>query len=131
MRVVLDTNVIVSAFLSPAGKPAAILRMALLHDFDICINTAILTEYEQVLCRPKFAEKISPTTIQRFIDIVYLLGVKIDCAPSLIDLPDEDDKKFYDTAKVAGAILVTGNKKHYPDETFIKDPAEFLSSMPK
>ena len=129
MRVVLDTNVVVSAFLSPQGKPAAILRMALSHGLDMCVNTAILAEYEQVLCRPKFTGRISPTLIQRFFEIVYTLGTKVDCAPSHISLPDEDDRKFYDTAKAAGAILVTGNKKHYPDEAFVKDPSEFLSSL--
>jgi len=42
---------------------------------------------------------------------------------------DEDDRIFYDTAKSANAVLVTGNKKHYPDESFIMTPAEFLEHI--
>ena len=39
---------------------------------------------------------------------------------------DEDDRIFYDTAKTAKAYLITGNKKHYPQENFIFTPADFL-----
>jgi hypothetical protein len=46
---------------------------------------------------------------------------------SQVNLPDEADRKLYDVAEAAGAILVTGNKKHYPDEPFTKDPAEFMA----
>ena len=127
MKVVLDTNVIVSAFLSPEGKPAAILKMVLHDDLKICINTAILVEYEQVLSRVKFSERISLASIQRFFEILYEIGTKVDFVPGINDLPDEADRKFYDTAITANAILVTGNKKHYPVESFVQDPAEFLS----
>jgi hypothetical protein len=41
-------------------------------------------------------------------------------------MPDETDRKFYDTAKAAGAMLITGNTKHYPDEPFILTPAAFI-----
>jgi putative PIN family toxin of toxin-antitoxin system len=129
MRVALDTNVVVSAFLSPTGKPAAILRMVLQNDLEICFDTAILTEYEQVLCRSKFAGKISRPAIQRFFEIIYNLGVMINSTPSRASVPDESDRKFYDVAKAAGAVLITGNRKHYPDEPFITDPAAFLNSV--
>ena len=127
MRVVLDTNVIVSAFLSPHGKPAAILKEILHGDFEISINTAILVEYEQVLSRVKFSERISLSSIRRFFEILYEIGSKVDCMPSSTVLRDEADRMFYDTARAADAILITGNKKHYPDESFIQDPAGFLS----
>ena len=127
MKIVLDTNVIVSAFLSPEGKPAAILKMVLHDDLEICVNTAILVEYEQVLSRVKFSERISLASIQRFFEILFEIGTKVDYVPGDIDLPDEADRKFYDTAIAASAILVTGNRKHYPDKSFIQDPADFLS----
>jgi len=134
MKVVLDTNVVVSAFLSPAGKPASILQLVLRHDLDICFNTAILAEYEQVLSRTKFAGKIHQPAIQRFFELMRDFGIKTTCGLSQTNLPDETDRKFYDVAKAAGAILITGNKKHYPNEPFIKEPAEFMNysaSLPK
>jgi hypothetical protein len=41
-------------------------------------------------------------------------------------MPDESDRKFYEIAKAAGAILITGNTKHYPDEPFIVTPTVFV-----
>ena len=126
IQVVLDTNVVVSGFLNRQGKPASILKLVLQHDFDICVNTAILIEYEQVLNRAKFAGKIHQAEIQRFFDIMYDIGVNTIAVPSKISLPDESDRKFYDVAKAASAYLITGNTKHYPDEPFILPPAEFI-----
>jgi putative PIN family toxin of toxin-antitoxin system len=131
MQIVLDTNVIVSAFLAPDGKPAAILRLVLRGDFTVCFDTAILAEYEEVLLREKFAGKIHRQAVQRFLALLYGMGSDIISLPSTISLPDEADRKFYDRAKTAGAALVTGNKKHFPDEPFIMTPTQFLESLEK
>ena len=125
-KVVLDTIVIVSAFLNPAGKPAFILQAILRHDLDIYLNTAILAEYEEVLSRSKFTGKIYKPSIQRFFDILMDLGINVLCSPSSIELPDENDRKFYDVAKASEAVLITGNKKHYPNDRLVCDPAEYL-----
>jgi len=125
MKVVLDTNIIVSAFLSPEGKPSTILQLILRGDIEIYFNTAILVEYEQVLTRSKFAGKIHQPAIQRFIELLKDIGANIVATPSQMILPDENDRKFFDVAKTAGAVLVTGNKKHYPDEPFIVTATEF------
>ena len=126
MKVVLDTNVIVSAFLSPAGKPSIILQLVLSQGLIICYNTAILAEYEQVLGRDKFAGRIHNTSHRRFFELIYDIGKCVICPPSLVELPDEADRKFYDAAKAVGAVLITGSKKHYPAEPFIQSPTEFL-----
>ena len=126
MKVVLDTNVIISAFLSPSGKPVVILQLVLHHQLKIYFNTAILAEYEEVLGRSKFAGKVYQPALKRFFDLIYKFGNKVECIPSKIPMPDETDRKFYDVAKAAGAIIITGNAKHYPEESFIKEPAEFL-----
>ena len=129
MKVVLDTNVIVSAFLSPFGKPAVILRAVIKQNFGICFNTAILTEYEQVLIRSKFAGKIHEAEVRRFFEIINDFGTQVISLPSKKALLDESDRIFYDVAKTSGAALITGNKKHYPNEPFIFSPAEFLDSL--
>ena len=129
MKVVLDTNVVVSGFLVPQGKPAAILQLALQHHFDICYNTAILAEYEQVLSRDKFAGRIHQPDIQRFVDIIYEIGIKTIVKPSKINMPDKTDRKFYDVAKANHAYVITGNTKHYPDEPFILTPTDFIDLL--
>ncbi len=124
MRVVLDTNVVVSAFLSPSGKPAALMELALSGGLTPCFNTAILTEYEQVLRRPKFAAKIGNAAIERFFEIFRGTGVYVAAVPSRISFTDESDRRFYDVARAAGAFVATGNKKHFPNEPIIKSPAQ-------
>jgi putative PIN family toxin of toxin-antitoxin system len=129
MKVVLDTNIIVSAFLSPEGKPSTILQLVLRGDIEIYFNTAILVEYEQVLIRSKFAGKIHQPAIQRFFELINGFGINIIATHSQINLTDEPDRKFYDVAQTAGAFLITGNKKHYPDESFVVNATEFLAAL--
>jgi putative PIN family toxin of toxin-antitoxin system len=51
MRVVLDTNIIVSSFLSPKGISAKILDSARAGLFELVVSEAILTEYEEALSK--------------------------------------------------------------------------------
>jgi hypothetical protein len=53
-------------------------------------------------------------------------GYSLAVTPSDIPLPDETDRKFYDIAKAAGAALITGNTRHYPDDPLVTTPAAFL-----
>jgi len=55
VKVVLDTNVLVSGLLKPRSKPAKILRLILQGDMDIIISEHILSEYYEVLKREKFS----------------------------------------------------------------------------
>ena len=126
MRLVLDTNVVVSAFINPGGKPSLIMKMVLGHKTEICHNSAILSEYESVMLRPKFASKIDPASIRRFIDLLGSIGISFNPRPSTIKLPDESDRIFYDTARESGSFLISGNLKHYPGESFILQPGDFL-----
>jgi hypothetical protein len=52
-RVVLDTNILVSAMLSPLGNPAKVFRMFLTRTLDLVFSADILAEYEDVLSRPR------------------------------------------------------------------------------
>jgi predicted nucleic acid-binding protein len=63
----------------------------------------------------------------KVLKVIQEYGERIEPNQSTHEMLDEDDRIFYDTAKNAGAYLVTGNKRHYPDEAFILTPADFLS----
>jgi predicted nucleic acid-binding protein len=54
MRVILDTNIIISAFLNPKGIPGEILSLVLTHKIIICYDNKIFSEYTDVLTRSKF-----------------------------------------------------------------------------
>ena len=125
LRVVIDTNIIVSALRSPDGNPAKILDLVTDRKLQVCFNIEILSEYIEVLGRPHF--NFVEEDRDGFISGVKQFGLLIKPDTSDIHFPDEDDRSFYDTAKTSGAILITGNTKHYPSEPFIINAAEFLS----
>ncbi|MCL1875696.1 MAG: putative toxin-antitoxin system toxin component, PIN family [Synergistaceae bacterium] len=126
-KVVIDTNVIVSAALSPAGNPAKIVNMIFDGEVQAYFCMEILVEYEEVLSRPEFNHKIEKR--KTFMHNLMQIGVLSEPVTSGFLLPDESDRVFYDTAKGNGAILITGNIKHYPDEEFIMTPTEFISFL--
>ncbi|MDR1324341.1 MAG: putative toxin-antitoxin system toxin component, PIN family [Candidatus Margulisbacteria bacterium] len=122
-RVVLDTNILVSALLKPASKPAEIIRAMAMQKILVFYNQAIFMEYEAVLPRAKFG--FAATDVSYLLRLFQLQGVLLKPDSGARPLPDESDRIFYDTAKVAGAYLVTGNIKHYPRAAFIVTPAAF------
>lgn len=123
-RVVLDTNVIISAFISPNGNAAQILRMATDEQIRIYYAADILAEYTEVLSRPRF--NFSFTDIKSFTVGIEKFGILIEPVASVIKFVDETDRIFYDVANFCEANLITGNIKHYPRELFVVTPAEFL-----
>ena len=54
MKVVVDTNVLISGLLTPHGPPAEIVRMVLNGNLRVCYDLRILDEYSEVFARPKF-----------------------------------------------------------------------------
>jgi putative PIN family toxin of toxin-antitoxin system len=122
--VVLDTNVVVSALLSPFGPPARLLAMALAGTLIPCYDGRILAEYAEVLARPKFA--FDPAVSAAVIDRIQLTGLAVAARPCHIHLPDEDDRPFLEVAETALAILVTGNLRHYPGVGRAVGVAEFI-----
>jgi putative PIN family toxin of toxin-antitoxin system len=126
-KIVIDTNVVVSSFISSKGISAQIIALiALDEEFIICYNADILAEYQGVLTRTKFDKyNFKPADIENFIKKVKETGILTEPPKSNISLSDESDRIFYDTAKAAEAILITGNIKHYPSESFIMRPADY------
>ena len=118
MRIVLDTNVLVSALLSPEGKPAQIFRRFLRGEFVLCYDERIMSEYEQVLSRPKFA--FDPKQVKTVLNYIRLVGLETQAPTLPIPFEDEFDKKFYEVAKFTDAILITGNLKHFPADPIVK-----------
>jgi putative PIN family toxin of toxin-antitoxin system len=125
LSVVLDTNILVSSLLSD-GPPALIVDRIAGGRIRPCFDDSILAEYWDVLCRPKF--DFNPIQISRLVHDIISAGFGIEVSgPSAFPMLYETDRKFYDVAKAASAVLVTGNAKHYPNEPFIMSPAQFLT----
>ena len=124
-KVVIDTNIIVSATLYPNSKPAEIMKQFYFGKIILYYSDSILSEYKRVLSYAKFDFPIEVQT--DIINTIKEKGILLSTLQSTIPLPDETDRIFYDTAKASGAMLITGNLKHYPSEPFIMTPADLLS----
>ena len=123
--IVFDTNVLVSALLSPSGNPAKIYRMFLMGAVEVLFHEDILMEYEDVLFRPHL--RIAQEDARSVIQAIRRVGKKADTVTSVVEMPDEDDRIFYDVATQSGAFLITGNIKHFPQKPSILTPTEFLN----
>jgi putative PIN family toxin of toxin-antitoxin system len=123
--VILDTNVLVSALISPGGNPAAILGMVSDGKIKAVYNRSIFDEFTKVLTRPRFQFPCS--TVNEALDIFLQFGIQLQPEKSTVPMTDESDRIFYDTAVISGAVLITGNLKHYPEGPFIVSPADYCS----
>jgi putative PIN family toxin of toxin-antitoxin system len=123
-RVVLDTNILVSALWTKGGNAAKILEMFVGDKINLFYDARILTEYKEVLNRPQFA--FSRAKVGEIINAIKDDGIEVIAGHCDLRFDDEDDKMFYEVAKECMAILITGNTRHFPDEPFILTAAEFL-----
>lgn len=129
---VIDTNVIVSAFLSANGSPSMLLfKMG--ESYNLAYDNRIICEYLEVLSRPRF--KLGEDVIKSFIAslMIYESIMPISISENL---PDDDDKIFIEVALATkDKIIVTGNTKHYPPQLMKKlgitilSPAEALKEL--
>ena len=127
MKVVLDTNVLVSSLLAN-GPPAAIVDLLGEGKLTPFFDDLIISEYWRVLQRPKF--KFHPSRVSSLVGDIVRIGIAVKPnIPDVKPMRDEEDRKFYDVAKSSGAFLITGNIKHFPIESFIVTPADFLKIL--
>lgn len=117
IRAVLDTNVLVSGLIRPAGNEALIIT-ATHHGVVLpCFSAEILDEYAAVLIRPKFA--FPAADVSALIAMLKRNGEMFAPASADITSPDPSDAKFIDCALAAQAeFLITGNKRHFPQRTY-------------
>lgn len=125
---VLDTNVVVSAFLKRGSIPDTVLSLALNNVITLLLNEEIVKEYREVLLRPKFG--FDEKDIEIFIKQIKAQGLFIN-EHRLADIfPDLNDKVFYEIVMEAKkdreAYLVTGNLKHFPQRPYVVTPREML-----
>lgn len=131
MRVVLDSNVVVSACLTPQGASATIIELALVGHFTVCISEQVLIEYREVLARPKFSRQLE--RIHTVLEGLEEISEMTIPHQRLTLSPDEEDNRLLECALAAKAdFLVTGNRKHFPTivgEIRIVSPREFLTNL--
>lgn len=109
MRVVIDTNVLVSAILKDRDPEVVILFIVGHNEMEWIVSPEILMEYREVLARPKFG--LPAETLRAWLDMLnrYTITWTTDLK---IDFPrDRKDAKFLSCAMAAGAeYLITGDR---------------------
>jgi putative PIN family toxin of toxin-antitoxin system len=130
MKIVLDTNVIVSALINTNGIPGMILALVLNGKVKILYDNRIIFEYVDVLSRKDFG--FSEEIIHDMMDYFRSDGEFINAEYTNIKFTDDTDKKFYEVFKSGEAeYLITGNIKHFPKENGIIIPKEFFEKYDK
>lgn len=134
MNIVLDTNVLVAGLLTPFGPCGEIVRMVSSGELTLSLDARILTEYQEVLDRPKF--KFDKDKIAALLDHIEHRGIIVASSPLPQPLPDIDDEPFLEVAMAARAIcIVTGNQVHFPTElclgVMVLSPSDFLGFYKK
>ena len=130
--VVLDTNVIVSAGITPGGVPAQLIfDWVLKGEVRAVTGPAVVAEYREVVRRPKFHRYGFPPRWLEFV-IEESLWLQ-DSEPRTHAHPDPKDAPFLALAHTAGAWLVTGNLKHFPEPlrngVTVLSPADYLTHL--
>jgi uncharacterized protein len=108
MKVLIDTNVLVSAALRDKDPEAIILFIAAQPDWDWIVSAEILAEYREVLSRPKFA--LPDDLRQRWFDLLDTLTTRVQ-VEAVFDFPrDQKDARFLACALAANAeFFITGD----------------------
>jgi uncharacterized protein len=129
LRLVVDTNIVVSAALKPNGLQRTVLLLAITKPARLYISEAIMAEYREVLARPKM--NIRKGLQQQMLQLIRSHSYSVKPARPLQVTPDPDDNKFLECADAARAdYLVTGNQRHFPrfwKKTKVITSREFIS----
>src|SRR5260221_14148734 len=113
MRLVLDTNILISCCWTPGGNEWRVVELVRAGRLQACLSPALLAEYEEVAARKKFALHAAALA-----EIIVLLRscadlVTPECTCTVCS--DPDDNRLLECARAAGAeCVVTGNLRHFP-----------------
>lgn len=129
LKVVIDTNILVSAILNPKGASAKIVSIAFEDLIELCISPAIYDEYHRVLNYERL--KLDSLKVEELLSTLINIAqwfVPTKKVTKIIE--DDSDNRFLECAEKAEAnFLITGNRNHFNFDrfktTFILSPGEF------
>lgn len=129
LRLVVDTNVLVSATLKPAGLQRTVFLIAISRPARLYVSHPILEEYNEVLARPEF--RIRKGLRLQLLQLIKNHSHTVVPTRRVKTTTDRDDNIFLECADAARAdYLVTSNQKHFPrfwKMTKVVTPREFVS----
>ena len=133
LRIVVDSNVLVSAVISAGGPPAEVLDRWRNADFDLVASAALLAEVEQVLLRPKFRAWVGEADAQAYVRALALESVMVDDPPAAVGItPDPADDYVVALAREARADVIVSGDAHLTKlelDPPVLTPREFLDRL--
>lgn len=133
MRAVLDTNVLISALLTPAGAPARLLRSWRAGGYQLIVSAKLLDELERALAYPKLQARVSPRDAAQYVDLLRRgaeLRADVGALPR-VRSADPNDDYLISLAADARAAIVTGDRQLLllSDVLPVYAPAKFLEMV--
>jgi putative PIN family toxin of toxin-antitoxin system len=129
LKIVLDTNVLVSALLKPNSVPGRILDLVVARQVVVAMDHRIFVEYRDVLYRPEFG--LPRKEVADLLDFLWYSSERVQASELTTQLPDPEDRMFIEVAVRSFAdALVTGNIKQFPTSqrhgVHVLTPRQFL-----
>ena len=113
MRVVLDTNVLVSALISSGTPPGLLYEAWTQGEFELVTSRAQIAELERVLAYERLRPYIAPTEAEALCETIDAMATVVETLPDVELSADPDDNAILATAIAADAdLIVTGDKSH-------------------
>jgi uncharacterized protein len=133
VKLVLDTNVLVSGMLGTGSPPARILDLLRAREVRLVVDDRILAEYADVLGREYLRHYFPEDAARDVMEFLRHDSELVICTVVIRHLPDPGDIPFLEVALAAGAPLITGNKRHFPAALArscrILTPREFVDTL--
>ncbi len=133
MKIVIDTNVLISGMLNPSGPPGRIVDLLRSGALQVVVDDRILSEYTDILRRRYFLRYFCKSERE---DVIEYLSRNSHYTLSRImaqDMPDEGDIPFLEIALSERVPLITGNLKHYPERARMRcnvlSPRQFIDQF--
>jgi putative PIN family toxin of toxin-antitoxin system len=120
VRVVFDSNVLISARLAPLGAPARLLRAWTEERFELVVSPQLLSEIAGVLARDRFRRWMTEEEADAFVATLRAAATVVENPPAEAGLtPDPDDDFLVALARSASADYVVSGDR---DLTGLADP---------
>jgi uncharacterized protein len=131
LRLVLDTNVVISAALKPDGLERTAFLIAITKPARLYVSEHIVNEYADVLARPEL--RVRRGARLQLLDLVRNRSTIISPRVRLDVSSDPGDNKFIECAEAARAdYLITGNRRYFPKfwkSTKVISAREFVEAI--
>ena len=113
MRVVLDTNILISALITKGTPPDTLYRAWLRGEIELVTSVAQIAEFARVLARPRIRRLVDADEANALVESIAARAVVLDILPEVDISPDPADNPILATAIAGNAdFIVSGDKKH-------------------